>query len=320
MERGHGIEVYYTNKKDVRNTVFFPDGTYTYYATGGMLFEQISDEAVYLTTEKVLNMIRAYPGYDTPLTSEGLNDGFSWLYCAIDDDELPIATEVFRSSFGEAINVVSHAEGADVNYRTVGAFLEACYKEFIRHEQSFAAFFDAIAADASGIADDFQAGLAEIFKEAADELYEGYTRKCSVRRKDGNVSVETHGISNTIQLLTFEYCRLKKEGKVVKVCANCGRYFIPLNRRDAIYCQAPSPQDPSRSCREVGAQAKRAEKRSRDPLEREYHNTRTRLNMAVKRARDNGEENLLAGYRLQLEKEKTRYKSARADSEKQGGF
>ena len=88
MDQGYGIEVYYSNKKDVRNTVFLPDGTYAYYGTGGMLFEQISDEAIYLTTEKVLNMIRAYPGYDKPLTREGLDDGLSWLYCAIDDDEL----------------------------------------------------------------------------------------------------------------------------------------------------------------------------------------------------------------------------------------
>lgn len=315
MDQGHGIEIYYSNKKDVRNTVFFPDGTYAYYGTGGMLFEQISDEAIYLTTEKVLNMIRAYPGYDKPLTREGLNDGFSWLYCAIDDDELPVATSVFRSSFGEAISEVIHAEGADTACQTIGAFLEASYEEYIRHEQSFAAFFDALAADASGTADDFQTGLAEIFKEAAGELYEGYTRKCSVRHKDGNVSVETHSISNTIQLLTFEYCRLKKEGKAVKICANCGRYFIPPNRIDAIYCPAPSPQDPSRSCSEVGPQARRTERRKRDSLEREHHNARSRLNMAAKRARDNGEENLLAGYRRQLEKEKARYESARADAD-----
>ena len=320
MDQGHGIKIYYSNKKDVRNTVFFPDGTYAYYGTGGMLFEQISDEAIYLTTEKVLNMIRAYPGYDKPLTREGLDDGFSWLYCAIDDGELPVATAVFSSSFGEAISEVSQADGADTVYQTIGAFLEACYEEYIRHEQSFAAFFDALAADASGTADNFQAGLAETFKDASEELYEGYTRKCSVRHKDGNVTVETHGISNTIQLLTFEYCRLKKEGKVVKICANCGRYFIPPNRIDAIYCPALSPQDPSRSCSEVGSQARRTKKRNRDPLERKYHNARSRLNMAAKRARDNGEGNLLEGYRILLEREKERYKSARANSDEQGGF
>ena len=320
MDRSHGIEIYYENKKDVKNTVFFPDGSYAYYRTGGMLFEQISDEAFYLTTEKVQNMIRAYPGFDAPLTRETLDDGFAWLYCAIDEDELPVATALFRSSFGEAISAVSHAHGAEDAYNTVGEFLEACFDEYIKQEQSFAVFFDALAADASGIADDFQAELAEIFKDAVDDLYTVYTRKCSVRHKNDNVAVETHCITNTIQLLTFEYCRLKKEGKAVKICTNCGRYFIPPHRIDTIYCPAPSPQDPTRSCSEIGPQAKRAELRSRDPLERRHHNFRSNINMAAKRARDSGETALLQGYALKLQLEKERYKSAKSGLDEQGGF
>ena len=38
FEIGHGIEVYYENKKEKRNIVFFPENTYKYYDTGGMLF------------------------------------------------------------------------------------------------------------------------------------------------------------------------------------------------------------------------------------------------------------------------------------------
>jgi hypothetical protein len=62
FEVGHGIQVYYANKKDVPNTVFLPDNTYSFYGTGGMLFEVISDEATYMITEKVSNMIKIYPG------------------------------------------------------------------------------------------------------------------------------------------------------------------------------------------------------------------------------------------------------------------
>lgn len=80
FEIGHGIEVYYENKKEVRNTVFFPDGTYSYYGTGGMLFEVIGDEATYMITEKVGNMIKAYPGYQDSLTAEAITDGFKWLH------------------------------------------------------------------------------------------------------------------------------------------------------------------------------------------------------------------------------------------------
>ena len=39
--------MYFENKKEFRNVVFFPDNTYTYYPTGGMLFELIRDDAIY---------------------------------------------------------------------------------------------------------------------------------------------------------------------------------------------------------------------------------------------------------------------------------
>ena len=320
MNLGDGIEVHCTSKKDFRNIVFFPEGTCRYYDIGGMLFEQISDEAIYMIRDKALNMIRNYSDYNKPLTREGVINGISWLYCATDDDELPVVSAIFQSSFGETIGEIRHTDGADVAYQSVGEYLEAVHKEYIRHEESFAAFFDALAADASGSADDFQASLAEIFKKAADELYEDYTRKYSVRHKDGFAHVETYPISNTIQLLAFEYCCLRKRGKVVKICANCGRYFIPQKRIDAIYCPKPSPQDSGRSCREIGPQVRRMKKLNCDPLEKEHHNIRTRWNMAAKRARDSGEETLLEGYRLQLDKEKKRYEAARAESDEEGGF
>ena len=318
MDQSGGVSVFYSNKMEVRNTVFFQDGTYAYYDTGGMLFEQISDEAIYLTTEKVLNMIRAYPGYDNRLSREVLDDGFAWLYCAIDDEELPVATAVFRSSFGEAIKVVSHADGADNAYKSVGEFLEACYEEYIRHVQSFCAFFDALAAEASKKGGEFQSNLAKIFHETADSLYVIYARKCSVRQKKGSVSFETQTISNTIQLLFLEYCRLKKEGKDIKICENCGRYFIS-KRSNAKYCQAPSPQDSSRSCRKIGPQAKRKEQLNTSPFEREHHKARSRLNMAIKRARDSGDECLIPELKQRLEKENEKYNSQKRDNDFIGG-
>lgn len=89
------------------------------------------------------------------------------------------------------------------------------------HVLTFIEFLECIAADASGLADSRQEEIAKIFKDSADELYEAYTKKCSVRRTKEGVSVETNQIVNLIQLLIFEYCRLKKENKLIKQCANC---------------------------------------------------------------------------------------------------
>ena len=53
-----GIDVYYENKKEVPNIIFFSNDNQKYYNTGAMLFEAIHDEAIYLLTDKVENMIK----------------------------------------------------------------------------------------------------------------------------------------------------------------------------------------------------------------------------------------------------------------------
>ncbi|MDL2287880.1 DUF6076 domain-containing protein [Oscillospiraceae bacterium OttesenSCG-928-F05] len=44
----------------------------------------------------------------------------------------------------------------------------------------------------------------------------------------------------------------KAEG-VIKRCRNCGLYFIPEKRADAIYCDRPVPQNESKTCKTYGA-------------------------------------------------------------------
>ena len=315
-----GIAVYYQNKKGAKDTVFFPNGSVRQYAPGGILFEMISDEGFYLATDKVLNMIRCYPGYGDALTLDSVTDGFRWLHGAVEDDELPVVTELVRSCFSEVIHELADDREVVEGSRCVGEFFEACYGEYFKYQKALALYFDALAADASGVADNFQADLAADFKQSADEMYAAYVKKCSVRHKGDTYTVEPQAIVNQFHLLEFEYCRLKREKKAVKICANCGRYFIPLKRADSIYCSAPSPQNPAKKCSEIGTQAKRAEKRRTDANEREHHNKRSAINMAAKRARDNGEEDMLMGYyeRMKAEEQK-RYEAAKAESKAQGG-
>lgn len=303
---GSGIRVYFENKKDFRNIVFFPDGSYTYYDTGGMLFELIQDDAMYLVTTKAENMIRAYPGYDSEASIESVTDGFRWLCGAIDDEDLPAASELFRSCFSGVIHDVAARPG---EYACAGEFFLHCYDEYLPHIQAFAAYTDAVASHNSGMADEFQEELAGEFLASAEELYAAYTKKCSVRHKNGDVTVETVSLTNFLQVLIFETCRMKEKHKPIKICENCGRYFIPPKRKDSIYCPAPSPQNPEKTCAEVGANFRKTEKRRSDPVERKHHNIVCRIRNNVRRLVESGvSENSLTRYRDELEKEKNRYK------------
>lgn len=304
-EIGSGILVYFENKKNFRNVVFFPDDTYAYYQTGGMLFELIRDASIYMVTTKVENMIKAFPDYSAEVSVENVTNGFRWLYEVIEDEELPVATELFRGCFNEVIlDVADRPE----SYECVGDFFVKCYEEYLSHIEAFSMYVDAIAAYNSGITDEFQDEVANEFISSAEELYDIYTRKCSVRHMNGRVTVDTVQIKSFLQVLIFEYCRMKKEKKPLKICENCGRYFIPRKRSDSSYCTAPSPQNPEKLCSEVGANYRQTMKRRNDPVEREYHNISCRLQNMVRRLTESGaSEDHISKFKKELQKEKKKY-------------
>lgn len=302
-----GIDVYYENKKGMSNIIFFSNGNHEYYNTGAMLFEAIRDEAIYLLTDKVENMIKAFPDYKVALTSESITACFKWLYETVEDENLPVVTELFRSGFSEILRDILRHENSVDTFDCVGDFFMVCYEEFFSQVQAFAVFVDCISANASGNADDFQKEIAEAFVIAEEDYDEYYTQKCNVRHIKGQVCVNTHNITNLLQLLVFEICRLKKEGKIIKQCANCGRYFIPVKRRDSIYCHEQSPQKSEKLCCEIGPQIKRIERRKKDPDEHNYHNSTCKLHNAIRRAKSKGDVDIKY-YKEQLEKEVSKYK------------
>lgn len=315
-EIAHGIKIYYKNQKDCCNIVFLSDGTYKYYNDGAILFELVSDEAIYMLTEKVENMIKAFPDKQKPATSDSITEYFKWLNGTIEDEDIPVATEIFRSSFNDAIQQTVAAMVSAGDFATVENFFMECYAIYMDHVKAFCIFVQAIAANASGIADDFQQAVAEVFVSSADDLYEVYTRRCSVRREEGHVLVETVSITNFLQLLTFEHCRLKKAKKAIKECANCGRLFIPLGRVDTIYCPFPAPGYSGKSCKDIGAQLRRTQKRQSDPKEHEHHNTTCRLHNVVRRAKENGDsDDVISYYQHQIDSEMMKY----ADQKESGG-
>ena len=135
---------------------------------------------------------------------------------------------------------------------------------------------DSLANVNSNIEDPLSEEMVSLIKKDADRMYPVFGKKCSNRRVKKTEEYEvrewtTFNIKMPIQVLEFEYCRLRKTGNFLKKCANCERYFIAKNRK-MIFCENPSPQNSNRNCKEIGPQIRRQQKR-----------------MAAKRARDKGE-------------------------------
>ncbi len=290
MEIAQGIRVYYKNQKNFQNVVFFADDSYKYYPTGGMLFEVCSESSLHMITQKVQQMITLYPDGTNELSAETITDMFKWLYGTIEDKKLPVATELFRSGFSEEIFETLEHDFTLENSVTVREFFDVVYENYAKSVLMLFDLFVATAAHWTGIADEFQQEALKTFEEYADCLYEEYSKKCSVRSKNGHKQVETNPITNFVQLLIFEHCSMKKERDDVKICENCGSFFIPPNRNNTIFCTAPSPQNPKKTCQEIGPRIKRDKKRRENDMLREHNATLSKYRMALKRELDRANE------------------------------
>lgn len=94
-------------------------------------------------------------------------------------------------------------------------------------------------------------------------------------------------IESFSSLMMFEYLHMAERSVKVKKCRNCGNYFIPGKRSDAIYCSFPSPSNPEKTCKEVGAQIAWSNKEKSDIVTREYRKTYMWLKNIIKRHPEN---------------------------------
>lgn len=280
-----GIDVFYKNDKYV---VHWNEGNgkaKREYQLGGMLLELISDEAYYLMVTKPENMIRCFPDAEMPVSVESVTSGFKWLYGTVEDEELPLATELFRGTFNLCIMKTFERGG---QYENVRDFFLECYQDYLKDIQRFAIYVDAVASAESNLADEFNRDRYSDFCKIADEVYDIYSKNCSKRQKRDQVKYEVYTMLSCMDVLWLEYCRLKKLNKGLRICHYCGRYFIPKAHKDAKYCFYMAPDGNGKTCAEVASQKNQSQKRRNDPSERDYNRQRAQLGMAAHRAREAG--------------------------------
>lgn len=94
-------------------------------------------------------------------------------------------------------------------------------------------------------------------------------------------------VKSSLSLILFEAAHAMDAGTKFVKCKNCGNYFVPIGRSDSVYCGYPSPQDETKSCRDVGANATRARKMKNDIMTQEYRRLYMRLKMGTKRHPEN---------------------------------
>lgn len=87
-----------------------------------------------------------------------------------------------------------------------------------------------------------------------ETAYNVFKKACT--NKSGAFSDLCHMYSS-IKDAVYECVYLMAEtSTTIKKCENCGRFFVPKNRSDTIYCDYPSPQDNKKTCKKYGAEKK----------------------------------------------------------------
>ncbi len=95
------------------------------------------------------------------------------------------------------------------------------------------------------------------------------TYSCFLDNKDhvAPLRYEYSDISPRLEGIMFAtFFELARRNKVVRKCKNCGRYFIPENRSDTLYCDEPSPEAPEMTCKEYGTRRLWYERQKEDEL------------------------------------------------------
>lgn len=156
----------------------------------------------------------------------------------------------------DALECVGLCTGGLPETQAVGTLDDLiCFRVYIRHFlNKYVAGADDVYSAYSRFTANLDALTAQLRRGDAlrrTVLPREFLPKISVVCVDGRIC-ERFVFPTLCQLLVFDQLRALRYDKAAKKCGNCGRFFTP-DRKNAGYCELPSPDDPTHTCREVGA-------------------------------------------------------------------
>lgn len=124
-------------------------------------------------------------------------------------------------------------------------------------------------------------------------------KQAQIIKKYNVKSLESVVLDDIDRLLSASITKIIEDNIKVKQCKNCGKYFIPYNRSDTLYCDNIAPQNPAKSCKEYASQELYYEKVKSNPASKLHRNIYQQKQMLAKRNPD------IAEYKSDFERFKT---------------
>lgn len=94
--------------------------------------------------------------------------------------------------------------------------------------------------------------------------------------KDKTWVVDTCEFHNAQSVIQYDFFRGMQYGRAPFRCHHCGRFFLATDSYKTFYCNEKSPENPNRTCRQIGAKNKHKEKAENNPIIQTYHKARNK--------------------------------------------
>ena len=97
------------------------------------------------------------------------------------------------------------------------------------------------------------------------------------QKKDAYLLAEEVLFPDLKTFLSMDLMRGFAVGHLPRRCAHCGKWFLLESGYDTRYCENPAPDEPDKTCRQVGAHRKEARLNGTDEIRAEYKRVTNRL-------------------------------------------
>ena len=142
-------------------------------------------------------------------------------------------------------------------------------------------------------------------------------------RKNEVIFTTTYEVFSFFDYINICVSQLLKNNIKIKKCENCGKFFIPINKSNEIFCNNKSPQNPKKTCRDIGSnEKKKILIKKTNSIEHEHHNTKSFYNTKKYRARKNGDikalgkiNNVYEKYKMDFNKKLKKYNNKKMTEE-----
>lgn len=242
------------------------------YPIGNLMCTIFQGEILDNISRILQNCINAYPMNSDELTQDSIEEAERYVLEALLYEDFFPAQRIAQGSFirvmeqYRAIDCLSilhllQAERQrcayeempfrDTGFEDVGSFLRLCFNDYYVDLVNAVRFFSALAAIRFGSAQpDEETAYSELLDSLQNPDSEPGVEIKSVVTSSGKIK-NYYVISSFLSLVVFEFAHMEESDVVIRRCQNpeCRKFFT-AKRKDAKYCNFPSPQKLRRLCKD----------------------------------------------------------------------